>query len=216
MEKNFPLIITELRKSRGISQKEAAEKLGISQALLSHYEKGIRECGQSFLVRIADFYDVSVDYLLGRETDPNRIGNLLAALDEDSDDWSPNDLTLLRAAILLKERLSQRDAALAEHYITHLSVQLYRVILQQTRLGNLPKSWAGIAFSDGDLYANDLYLQLIDQTQLQEVAMQRADRPSTPNEAPPDAIRQIVSRAEDHVFATIAAQLPPFPPRFLK
>ena len=61
---DFPRVLTHLRKEAGISQKKAAESLGISQALLSHYEKGIRECGLIFLVRAADFYGVSVDYLL--------------------------------------------------------------------------------------------------------------------------------------------------------
>ena len=44
----FNRIIKLLRKERGITQKQAAEDLGVSQALLSHYEKGIRECGLDF------------------------------------------------------------------------------------------------------------------------------------------------------------------------
>ena len=72
MNSHFPRIITLLRKERGLSQKKAAEALGISQALLSHYEKGIRECGLDFVVRAADFYNVSSDYLLGRT--PDRTG----------------------------------------------------------------------------------------------------------------------------------------------
>lgn len=66
---DFPRLLTHLRKEAGITQKKAAEALGISQALLSHYEKGIRECGLLFLVRAADYYQVSVDYLLGRTLD---------------------------------------------------------------------------------------------------------------------------------------------------
>ena len=49
----FNRIIKLLRKERGITQKQAAEDLGVSQALLSHYEKGIRECGLDFVVRVA-------------------------------------------------------------------------------------------------------------------------------------------------------------------
>lgn len=75
MNKDFPRILTLLRKEKGISQKKAAESLGVSQALLSHYEKGIRECGLEFVTRAADFYQVSCDYLLGRS--PNRDGTLL-------------------------------------------------------------------------------------------------------------------------------------------
>lgn len=66
MNQEFARTITLLRKEKKLSQKEAAKSLGISQALLSHYEKGIRECGLSFVVKAADFYGVTCDYLLGR------------------------------------------------------------------------------------------------------------------------------------------------------
>ena len=59
MNSDFPRIITFLRKERGLSQKQVAADLEISQALLSHYEKGIRECGLDFLVRAADYFEVS-------------------------------------------------------------------------------------------------------------------------------------------------------------
>lgn len=71
MKTDFPRVLSLLRKEKGISQKEAAKELGVSQALLSHYEKGIRECGLEFLIRAADFYGVSADYLLGRSADPD-------------------------------------------------------------------------------------------------------------------------------------------------
>ena len=72
MNSDFPMIISMLRRERRLSQKQVAADLGISQALLSHYEKGIRECGLDFLVKTAEYYDVSCDYLLGRT--PNRNG----------------------------------------------------------------------------------------------------------------------------------------------
>lgn len=75
MNKDFPRIITLLRKEQGLSQKKVASDLQISQALLSHYEKGIRECGLDFVVRCADYYDVSCDYILGRT--PDRTGATL-------------------------------------------------------------------------------------------------------------------------------------------
>lgn len=79
MSSDFSRILTLLRKERGISQKKAAQDLGISQALLSHYEKGIRECGLDFLVRSANYYNVSCDYLLGRS--PERSGSQLTVED---------------------------------------------------------------------------------------------------------------------------------------
>lgn len=69
MTRDFSHILLSLRKERKLTQKQAAKELGISPALLSHYEKGIRECGLQFVVRAADYYHVSCDYLLGRTTD---------------------------------------------------------------------------------------------------------------------------------------------------
>lgn len=66
MNSDFPRILSLLRKERHLSQKEVAASLGVAQALLSHYEKGKRECGLDFLVKAADYYNVSTDYLLGR------------------------------------------------------------------------------------------------------------------------------------------------------
>lgn len=75
MNKDFPRIITMLRKEKKLSQKQVAEDLGISQALLSHYEKGIRECGLDFIIKVSDYYSVSCDFLLGRT--PERSGAML-------------------------------------------------------------------------------------------------------------------------------------------
>ena len=88
MNNDFPRIITLLRKERGTSQKQAAADLGVSQALLSHYEKGIRECGLDFILRTADYYGVSCDYLLGRT--PHRQGEKLHVPETDETDPVPS------------------------------------------------------------------------------------------------------------------------------
>jgi transcriptional regulator with XRE-family HTH domain len=66
MNTSFSRTLSLLRKERGLSQKSVASQLKISQALLSHYENGIREPGLGFVVSAADFYGVSADFLLGR------------------------------------------------------------------------------------------------------------------------------------------------------
>ena len=71
MAVEFSRVITLLRKERGITQKQAAADLGISQALLSHYENGAREPGLGFVCRACDYYGVSADYLLCRTDRPN-------------------------------------------------------------------------------------------------------------------------------------------------
>ena len=62
----FSRTLSLLRQERGVSQRTAAGDLGISQALLSHYENGIREPGLAFVVRACEYYHVSADFLLGR------------------------------------------------------------------------------------------------------------------------------------------------------
>ena len=65
----FSQALSHLRHEKGISQRLAAQELGVSQALLSHYENGIREPGLAFVVKACDYYQVSADYLLGRTSD---------------------------------------------------------------------------------------------------------------------------------------------------
>ena len=91
MNNNFPRIITLLRKEKGFSQKQVAADLEISQALLSHYEKGIRECGLDFVVKIAEYYGVSCDYLLGRT--PDRTGATIKVEDLPEPDAAGKDNT---------------------------------------------------------------------------------------------------------------------------
>ena len=59
-----------LRKSRGYTQIAVQMKTGIEQALLSKFENGERTPPTETLLRLADFYDVSIDYLLCRTENP--------------------------------------------------------------------------------------------------------------------------------------------------
>ena len=66
MHVTFSQALSRLRREKGVSQRQAAQALEVSQALLSHYENGIREPGLAFVTRAYDYYQVSADYLLGR------------------------------------------------------------------------------------------------------------------------------------------------------
>jgi transcriptional regulator with XRE-family HTH domain len=59
-------VLSQLRQEKDLSQRKVASDLGISQALLSHYENGLREPKLEFVVRVCDYYGVSADYMLGR------------------------------------------------------------------------------------------------------------------------------------------------------
>ena len=62
----FAAVLGELRREKGLSQRQAATELGISQALLSHYENDAREPKLDFVVKVCDYYEVTSDYILGR------------------------------------------------------------------------------------------------------------------------------------------------------
>ncbi len=65
--------LKDLREDRDVKQKELAELLNIKQNTYSQYENGKREIPLEMLWKLADFYDVSVDYLIGRTENPTRI-----------------------------------------------------------------------------------------------------------------------------------------------
>ena len=58
--------LKELRKQRKISQLKLAFDLNMNQNTISRYETGEREADYATLIKIADYFNVSVDYLLGR------------------------------------------------------------------------------------------------------------------------------------------------------
>ena len=98
MEPNndFSRSLALLRRERNVSQREAARELGISQALLSHYENGAREPGLSFVRKACDYYHVSADFLLGRSMD--REGTTIGA--EELYDASAEKGNVLRGSIV--------------------------------------------------------------------------------------------------------------------
>ena len=63
--------LKEIRKKKGISQLKLAMDLHMNQNTVSRYETGEREPGINELIKIADYFNVSVDYLIGRTDNPN-------------------------------------------------------------------------------------------------------------------------------------------------
>lgn len=63
----FGIRLTRLRESRSLTQYQLADKTGLQRAALSHYEKARREPDIETLVKLADFFRVSLDELVGRE-----------------------------------------------------------------------------------------------------------------------------------------------------
>jgi len=143
MNKDFPRILKLLRKERGIRQKEAADSLGVAQALLSHYENGKRECGLDFLIQAADFYGVSADYLLGRTS--SRSGMVVtenelpeSAVSESFDGSLEETGTFLRKKLvtnsleiifsLLMKAKNRRLAKAVSSYLLTSTYRAYRMV----------------------------------------------------------------------------------------
>ncbi|MDF8366200.1 helix-turn-helix transcriptional regulator [Weissella paramesenteroides] len=60
-----------LRKDKNLTLVQLGNATGILPSNISRYENGLREPGISMLVKLADYFDVSVDYLIGHEKTPN-------------------------------------------------------------------------------------------------------------------------------------------------
>lgn len=62
--------LREIRKQKGYTQQKVALDLNLSQNSISRYENGAREADYELLIRFADYYNVSIDYLLFRTDEP--------------------------------------------------------------------------------------------------------------------------------------------------
>lgn len=138
MVKDFSRVMKMLRKERGLKQKEAADLLGVTQALLSHYENGKRECGLDFLVAAANFYGVSVDYILGRTSSRNGTVVFSETLPESTVSESYNGDpagagTLLRKKLITNSLeiifsllMKAKNTKLAKAVASYLMTSVYR------------------------------------------------------------------------------------------
>ena len=64
--------LRDLREDRDLLQRQVAERLRCSQRVYSNYERGERDIPTDILIRLSEFYDVSVDYLLGLTNNPRK------------------------------------------------------------------------------------------------------------------------------------------------
>ena len=67
MESEFPGRLRRLRERRRMNRKAMGECCGLSKNIIGMYERGEKEPSLKTLIEITDFFEVSTDYLLGRE-----------------------------------------------------------------------------------------------------------------------------------------------------
>jgi len=70
---NLSKRIKELRTTKNVLQQTLADNLNLSLRGYQRYERGEREPSASTLIALADYFDVSIDYLVGRSDNPKRI-----------------------------------------------------------------------------------------------------------------------------------------------
>lgn len=98
--------LVELRKQKGKSQAEVAKFINVSQVAYSKYETGKSEPSNDILTKLADYFDVSVDYLLGRNeaTIPDDYKNLETAF-SDLRELTQNQIDeVIKFSKFIKER----------------------------------------------------------------------------------------------------------------
>lgn len=133
--------LTLQRKQKGVSQKQAAADLGISQALLSHYENGIREPGLQFLVKAADYYNVSCDYLLGHAANVLQL-NRAVDFEDLPEDAQLSRETFIRADLAIMNSIVE-DEEMMDALNKASALAGYMGLFAAVTKGLLPRSWLG-------------------------------------------------------------------------
>lgn len=192
----FAEILSQLRKERGISQKKAANDLGISQALLSHYEKGIRECGLDFVIKCSEYYGVTTDYLLGVSDNRNGVDMAFMAACDTMENSSVQ--TLVQASNMILNMISSaKDISASKYIYDYYTLCVYRGALTMAKAGILPKEMFKIDFNLG----RELASAAIAVEDARFVFIEDKSRTGTDlNER--TALHSIIERAEEHILTS--------------
>lgn len=194
----FSVILSQLRKERGISQKKAATDLGISQALLSHYEKGIRECGLDFVIRCSEYYGVTTDYLLGVSSSRNGIDNTYLAEFDENGGRSVSSLSQATKYLLDVAAAATSDTQERNFIYDYYMLSVYRGALTLAKAGILPKELFKVDYT----IARDLAQAAIAVQDAKFVLIE--DRSRTGMEgSEPSALTSLIEEAEEHILANI-------------
>lgn len=111
MSSPFPDILRKTREDKGLSQADLAEKAGMQPSAISHFEAGRRSPSFDNLKRLADALNVTIDFLLGRQREPQPAGPAADQLFRNFEKMSAKDQeTLSSFAKLLADKNKNRSA----------------------------------------------------------------------------------------------------------
>lgn len=186
------------RKMKGVSQKQAAADLGISQALLSHYENGIREPGLGFLVKAADYYNVSCDYLLGHSANVLALSNAVDYEDLPEDGTLSYE-TMMRAGMAILGNIVE-DEEMADTILKATALNAYSILFAAVTKGLLPRSWLG---NNSDNLPQYRFLMLTLAGDVYDLTPAPEDEKIIGTEAP-DAVKTLSTYINDIINTRVA------------
>ena len=196
MERTFAMRLSEIRKNSGISQKNAAARLGVSQALLSHYENGIRECGLAFVKRAAEYYGVTTDYLLGLSSSRKVLNEGYFTMEDIPEDKKLDALTIFRVTTFLREKLLERPPENRENFIKYFSISMYRFLVAAAGAGDIPRNWIG----EETPVQSSSYAEVLSWIQFVLLASMEKGRRKVPTDEVPLCVKTLVGEMEEYVL----------------
>lgn len=203
MDASFAIRLTDLRKSLGLSQKDAATGLGISQALLSHYEKGIRECGLGFIIKASDYYGVTCDFLLGKSSSKHGFNEGFFFTGNIPEDDELTTKTIYRVSNMLSEMLHESYSGSGDRYTKYCAISMYRVLIAAVNAGEFPKNWLG----DVTPLDNKIFWESL--SALSNVLLDIEKSPAMyDDKETPVCVKTLVSEMESFVFSELQAVVP--------
>ena len=133
----FAKRISELRKQRGITQVRFAEAFGISKGTIGMWETGKREPSTDTLKKIADYFDVTVDYLLGRDSAPQPAAN-------DKNDIKRSEVEKMFGEMVFSDKVMREYLPERTYKMLKESIDLNKDLTQQVAdvIANAMKTWA--------------------------------------------------------------------------
>ena len=190
MSADFALRLTDLRREKNLSQKEAASCLGVSQALLSHYENGIRECKLDFIKKACDYYDVTADYLLGISDNRHGLNDIYTKNVLESD-TEAKFKTIFRTLVSLTEKLSASGDTAENRLQEEMLLSVYRFSLLAAKYGIADKDWFEINYKDGEVLVSRILDRMFSGTRPKEKNSQYA------YEEEPVFLQTVIKSSED-------------------
>lgn len=170
--------------------------MGISQALLSHYEKGIRECGLDFVIKCSEYYGVTTDYLLGVSDSRTGIApDSLSQLDED-EEHSVSTLAKATKYLLDISAASSTESSKKNYIYDYYMLSIYRGALTLAKAGVLPKEMFKIDYT----IARDLASAAIAVQDAKFVLIEDRSRTGLDQNFRDNALTTLIEEAEKHII----------------